>query len=338
MPRLADDGWTVHTVYVNTGGASAADRAAIAAQARAVGAAEHHEVDARAAVFDRFVRFLIQGNVLRGEVYPLSVSAERTQQVLSVVDVARAIGAGGRRARLDRGRERPGALRRRAPRARSRARRSSRRSATSASPATRRSRTSRARGLPVPAKAGAYSINRGLWGTTWGGGWTHDTWAGPPDELLEPPADAPAPREDRDRVEPGRAGGARRCRARRARAGRAPERAGGGVRHRPGHSRRARPRSASRGGSDSRPGRALVLIAAHRELEKLVLTRWQTFWKDQLGPLLRRPPARGPVFRSRAARHRGADHQLAGTGRPARRGCGSRPGGSRSSAPGARTR
>jgi argininosuccinate synthase len=30
-------------------------------------------------------------------------------------------------------------------------------------------------------------------------------------------------------------------------------------------------------------GPALVLIAAHRELEKLVLTKWQTFWKDQLG-------------------------------------------------------
>src|SRR5207342_790181 len=50
-------------------------------------------------------------------------------------------------------------------------------------------------GLPVPAKAGAYSINRGLWGTTWGGGWTHDTWAGPPPELIDPPADAPPVRE-----------------------------------------------------------------------------------------------------------------------------------------------
>lgn len=30
-------------------------------------------------------------------------------------------------------------------------------------------------------------------------------------------------------------------------------------------------------------GAALLLIAAHRELEKLVLTKWQTFWKDQLG-------------------------------------------------------
>src|SRR5580765_3865493 len=93
VPRLAEQGFAVHTVYVNTGGASAEDRAAIAQQARAVGAADHHEVDARATVFDRFVRFLIQGNVLRGEVYPLSVSAERTQQAISVIDVARQIGA-----------------------------------------------------------------------------------------------------------------------------------------------------------------------------------------------------------------------------------------------------
>ena len=85
VPRLADDGWAVHTVYVDTGGSTAAERAAIRRQAEAVGALEHHEVDARAQVYERFVRFLIQGNVLRGEVYPLSVSAERTQQALSVV-------------------------------------------------------------------------------------------------------------------------------------------------------------------------------------------------------------------------------------------------------------
>ena len=93
VARLAADGWTVHTVCVDTGGASDAERARIRAQALAVGAAVHHEVDAREQVFDRFVRFLIQGNVLRGEVYPLSVAAERTQQAMSVVDVARDIGA-----------------------------------------------------------------------------------------------------------------------------------------------------------------------------------------------------------------------------------------------------
>src|SRR3972149_3215944 len=93
VPRLAEQGWTVHTVYVNTGGSSAEERAAIRRQAEAVGAFRHHEVDARNEVFDRFVRYLIQGNVLRGEVYPLSVAAERTQQAIALVEAARAIGA-----------------------------------------------------------------------------------------------------------------------------------------------------------------------------------------------------------------------------------------------------
>src|SRR5690349_24728702 len=179
VPRLAEDGWAVHTVYVNTGGSGPDARAAIAAQAHAIGAIEHHEIDARAAVFDRFVRFLIQGNVLRGEVYPLSVAAERTQQALSVIETARAIGAnavahgstgaGNDQIRFD------VALRVLAP------------DLEIVTPirdlGIKRDQAIaflQQRGLPVPSKAGAYSINRGLWGTTWGGGWTHDTWAGPP--------------------------------------------------------------------------------------------------------------------------------------------------------------
>src|SRR5512147_2956988 len=92
VPRLAEDGWAVHTVYVDTGGSTADERAIIRRQAAAVGAVSHHEVDARDQVYDRFVRYLIQGNVLRGEVYPLSVAAERTQQAVSVVEAARRIG------------------------------------------------------------------------------------------------------------------------------------------------------------------------------------------------------------------------------------------------------
>src|SRR5574338_129965 len=74
VPVLTEAGFAVHTVYVNTGGSSAAERDAIRRQAEAVGAAAHHEVDARAQVFDRFVRFLIQGNVLRGEVYHTEIN------------------------------------------------------------------------------------------------------------------------------------------------------------------------------------------------------------------------------------------------------------------------
>jgi argininosuccinate synthase len=281
VPRLAEQGFAVHTVYVNTGGASAEDRAAIAQQARAVGAVDHHEVDARATVFDRFVRFLIQGNVLRGEVYPLSVSAERTQQAISVIDVARQIGAravahgstgaGNDQVRFD------VAFRVLAPDLRI--------VTPIRDEGLSRDRTIaylEAHGLPVPPKSGAYSINRGLWGTTWGGGWTHDTWAPPPAELLEPPADAPAPRDIVIAWENGvplsidgkALAGADLV----AELGQLTEAYGIGRNIHVGETALG-----IKGRIGFEAGPALVLIAAHRELEKLVLTKWQTFWKDQLG-------------------------------------------------------
>ena len=281
VPRLTERGFSVHTVFVNTGGTTPEQCAAIRAQAMAVGAVDHHEVDARDLVFNRFVRFLIQANVLRGEVYPLSVAAERTQQAISVVAVAREIGAvavahgstgaGNDQIRFDI------ALRVLAP------------ELEIVTP-IREENLSReasiayleARGLPVPPKSGAFSINRGLWGTTWGGGWTHDTWASPPEELLAPPADAPAPRDvvitwvnGVPVLVDGTSG--------------------------PGHvlvdmlSELAASYGIGNGihvgetalGIKGRigfeAGSALILISAHRELEKLVLTKWQSFWKDQLG-------------------------------------------------------
>jgi argininosuccinate synthase len=281
VPRLGEAGWSVHTVYVDTGGASTDERAAIRRQSEQVGAAAHHEVDARQQVYDRFVRFLIQGNVLRGEVYPLSVAAERTQQALSVVEVARAIGAsavahgstgaGNDQVRFD------VALRVLAPELEI---------ITPIRDAGVRREDAiaylEARRLPVPAKAGAYSINRGLWGTTWGGGWTHDTWAGPPAELIDPPADAPGPREvvlgweqglpvavDRRPIEGP---------ALVSRVGQLAERYGLGRSIHVGETALG-----IKGRIGFEAGAALILIGAHRELEKLVLTKWQTFWKDQLG-------------------------------------------------------
>ncbi len=281
VPRLAESGWTVHTVYVNTGGSSPVEREEIRKQAQAVGAAAHHEVDARQEVYHRFVRFLIQGNVLRGEVYPLSVAAERTQQALSLVEAARKIGAravahgstgaGNDQVRFD------VALRVLAPDLqiitpiRDEGIQREQALAFLAS-----------RGLPVPSKAGDYSINRGLWGTTWGGGWTHDTWAGPPDELLEPPAGTPAPSEIVLGWEEG-----------------LPSTLDGRPLNGPGLIQQlgdiAESYAIGRGihvgetalGIKGRigfeAGAALLLIGAHRELEKLVLTKWQVFWKDQLG-------------------------------------------------------
>ena len=281
VPRLAEDGWAVETVFVNTGGTTAEDRAAIRRQAEAVGALRHHEIDARAAVFDRFVRYLIQGNVLRGEVYPLSVAAERTQQAISVIEAARAMGAtavahgstgaGNDQVRFD------VAFRVLAPELQI---------ITPIREANLQRADSiaylEARGLPVPAKASAYSINRGLWGTTYGGGWTHDTWAGPPDELFEPPADAPAPREIvigwEEGVPVSLDGVAIDGPALVDQLGElcAAYGAGRGI-----HVGETALGIKGRIGFEA--GAALLLIQAHRELEKLVLTKWQVFWKDSLG-------------------------------------------------------
>lgn len=280
VPHLADLGWAVHTVYVDTGGATADELAAIARQSQAVGAVAHHTVDARQAVFDRFVRFLIQGNVLRGEVYPLSVAAERTQQAISVIDAARKIGAsaiahgstgaGNDQVRFDI------AFRVLAPE-------------LEIITPIRELGLQRdqaiafleSRKLPVPPKAGAYSINRGLWGTTWGGGWTHDTWAGPPAELLDPPADAPAAQDIVLSWEQGlpvsldgkKLSGPDLIRI----LGDLGETFGFGRNIHVGETALG-----IKGRIGFEAGAALLLIAAHRELEKLVLTKWQTFWKDQL--------------------------------------------------------
>jgi argininosuccinate synthase len=281
VPRLTGEGWSVHTVYVNTGGSSLEERAGIREQAERVGAVAHHEIDAREAVFERFVRYLIQGNVLRGEVYPLSVAAERTQQALSVAEVARAIGAsavahgstgaGNDQVRFD------VALRVLAP------------ELAIVTPirdagVTREQAIAflESRGLPVPPRSGAYSVNRGLWGTTWGGGWTHDTWAGPPDELLDPPADAPGTREivlAWERGLPVSLDGASLAGADLvSRLGELAPAYGIGRSIHVGETALG-----IKGRIGFEAGAALLLIAAHRELEKLVLTKWQAFWKDQLG-------------------------------------------------------
>ena len=281
VPRLSEEGWAVHTVYVDTGGATAEERREVRRQAERVGAIEHHEIDAREQVFERFVRFLIQGNVLRGEVYPLSVAAERTQQALSVVDAARRMGAravghgstgaGNDQVRFD------VAFRVLAP------------DLEIVTP-IRDEAVTRDRaiaylqrlGLPVPAKAGAYSINRGLWGTTWGGGWTHDTWAGPPAELIEPPDPGVGPRE----IVIGWEQGVPVALDGRAISGPALVAVVGELAHAFGVGRGIHVGETAlgiKGRIGFEAGAALLLIGAHRELEKLVLTKWQTFWKDQLG-------------------------------------------------------
>src|SRR5581483_6187698 len=140
----------------------------LAERARALGAIEHHQVDARADYFEQVLRFLIMGNVKRGQLYPLCVGAERVMQAQTIAHMARKLGthsiahgctaAGNDQVRFE------VALRTLAP------------ELEVIAPVRDRAfkrqeelEYLQQRNLPVPPFGAAYSVNRGLWGVTIGG-------------------------------------------------------------------------------------------------------------------------------------------------------------------------
>jgi len=88
-----DRGMDVHSVLVDTGGFSESERKRIEDHAYALGVKEHTTVLAEKTYYDRIIKNLIFGNVLKNQTYPLSVSAERLIQALEIVRVAKEQGA-----------------------------------------------------------------------------------------------------------------------------------------------------------------------------------------------------------------------------------------------------
>src|SRR5687768_5264531 len=82
----------VITVTVDTGGIDAQTARTLEERAHALGAVEHHLVDARADYFEQVLRFLIMGNVRRGQLYPLCVGAERVMQAQTIARMGRKLG------------------------------------------------------------------------------------------------------------------------------------------------------------------------------------------------------------------------------------------------------
>jgi argininosuccinate synthase len=83
----------VHTAIVNTGGFSADELKKIEQHAYSLGVKKHYTLDATNKYYQECIRFLIFGNVLRGGVYPLSVSAERVFQSKAIALLAKKIKA-----------------------------------------------------------------------------------------------------------------------------------------------------------------------------------------------------------------------------------------------------
>jgi len=88
-----EKGLDVHAVLVDTGGFSQEELQQIEKRAYALGAKSFEAIKAVQKYYKQCVRYLIYGNVLRNNTYPLSVSAERMFQALEVVKYAQKIGA-----------------------------------------------------------------------------------------------------------------------------------------------------------------------------------------------------------------------------------------------------
>ena len=170
----------VVTVTVNTGGIDADAAQQLEDRALALGALEHRLIEARPEFFDSVLKFLVMGNVRRGQLYPLCVGSERAVQAKHLAELATALGAdtvahgctaaGNDQVRFEI------VLKTLAPTLQILAPVRDHSWARPAQVAFLEERH-----LPVPSKGSAYSINRGLWGVTIGGTETLDSRASIPE-------------------------------------------------------------------------------------------------------------------------------------------------------------
>lgn len=277
-------GLDVVTVTVDTGGFSRKDIKYCEGKSKKLGAVSHRTVDGRERVYNEFVTYLIKGNVLRGGVYPLCVGAERVIQAEEVVKVAKNVGAtaiahgstgaGNDQVRFD------VAFHVLAP------------DMKILTPIRDLgiSRMEEVKylvkhGFPVKFSSKKYSINSGLWGTTIGGGETHDSWDYPPEEAFTMTQPSDKTPKKPQYIEIGFNKGI-------------PVSLNGkkmngiqiisilneiGAKHGVGRGIHIGDTIMGIKGRIAFESPApIILITAHRELEKLVLTRWQQFWKEHL--------------------------------------------------------
>ena len=284
--HLREQGFEVTTVTVNTGGFDTTELKRIEALSPKLGAKAHHTADARAELFQRYLRYLVYGNVLRGNLYPLSVSAERVCQAEGVVQFAKQLGAtalahgstgaGNDQVRFD------VAFRALAPE-------------LELITPIRTLALSRAQemqflkehGFEFPEKTAHYSVNEGMWGTSVGGRETLDSWselpqaafpggeidaAGIKPHKLKLMFEQGIPKSvDGEAMDPVTLVAALNKLGRRYGIGRGVHLGDTilGIKGRVGFEAPA----------------AHLLIGSHRELEKLTLSGKQLFWKDTLGNL-----------------------------------------------------
>lgn len=288
-----DQGFEVHTIHINTGGFSAEEMAGIEEKAYALGAARHTAIDISERYYRDCIRYLVFGNMLRNRNYPMSVSSERSFQAMAVANYARenginavahgSTGAGNDQVRFDL------VFRIMLPGVRIIA------------PVRDLSLTRKYeleylkdKGVRIEDKDHKYSINKGLWGTSVGGQETLGSSKGLPEEAWNSHLQEEGPSEISLVFDQGElAGGLEKIREL--------DKTGSAY---------ALGRDIHVGdtiiGIKGRVGfeapAPLMIISAHRVLEKHVLTKWQIYWKDQLsewyGMMLHEGMYLDPVMRN----------------------------------------
>ena len=88
-----EKGYEVHSIIVNTGGFTEEELRYAEAHAYKLGVKSHTTVNAIKTYYDRIIKYLIYGNVLKNNTYPLSVSAERLSQALSIAEHVKKLNA-----------------------------------------------------------------------------------------------------------------------------------------------------------------------------------------------------------------------------------------------------
>lgn len=278
---LRKQGYTVHAVTINTGGFDENELDTIGIRADELGVASWQVIDGLKDYYDKCIRFLVFGNVLKNNTYPLSVSAERVIQAMLIAEYAKTIsadavahgstGAGNDQVRFDMIFDilLPG---------------------VEIITPIRDLRLSReaeiemlqAEGITVNAAKAAYSINKGLWGTSVGGRETLSSSQPLPETAYPTPAEKSGSEKITLRFEAGElhavneqtfAHPADALLALQAIA--APYGIGRDI-----HTGDTIIGIKGRVGFEA--AAPLLVIKAHHALEKHTLTKWQLWWKEQL--------------------------------------------------------
>ncbi|MDR2389525.1 MAG: argininosuccinate synthase, partial [Tannerellaceae bacterium] len=88
-----EKGYEVYTALANTGGFTDAECKAIEEKAYKLGATKHALLNIEDEYYEKSIKYMVFGNVLRGGTYPISVSSERIFQALAVIRYAKETGA-----------------------------------------------------------------------------------------------------------------------------------------------------------------------------------------------------------------------------------------------------